>query len=280
MAEFRRDRRPGVHGFPQASMFHQPDLEELLLARVGEHPLIDLRRGGEVFGLDGALGPLTGAPVRVHARVAGVLRTFTGPAVLGCDRLQQHHAGAGRDHRGRPWLHRTLAGHRHTDDARLDTWDGVEQVCDPVRPATFMQVTGDRYPLGVPAARRRGRSRPDHPAGSRPAAAALDRTRQPGRPEDHPHRELHLPRPAGVPLPGWADLARCLAARFAQPERVPGNLIDLDVRHARSLWSSRPFRMVRVSRSPEVRRGSRRPREPSRRRRPPRRVRPRCGHGR
>ena len=35
MAEFRRDRRPGVHGFPQASMFHQPDLEELLLARVG-----------------------------------------------------------------------------------------------------------------------------------------------------------------------------------------------------------------------------------------------------
>src|SRR4029077_16866755 len=29
--------------------------------------------------------------------------------------------------------------------AGLDTWDGVEQVCDPDRPATFMQVTGDRY---------------------------------------------------------------------------------------------------------------------------------------
>ncbi|HEV3290802.1 MAG TPA: FAD-dependent monooxygenase, partial [Streptosporangiaceae bacterium] len=27
----------------------------------------------------------------------------------------------------------------------LDTWDGVEQVCDPARAATFMQVTGDRY---------------------------------------------------------------------------------------------------------------------------------------
>lgn len=27
----------------------------------------------------------------------------------------------------------------------LDSWDGVEQVCDPARPATFMQVTGDRY---------------------------------------------------------------------------------------------------------------------------------------
>jgi 3-(3-hydroxy-phenyl)propionate hydroxylase len=27
----------------------------------------------------------------------------------------------------------------------LDTWDGVEQICDPARAATFMQVTGHRY---------------------------------------------------------------------------------------------------------------------------------------
>jgi 3-(3-hydroxy-phenyl)propionate hydroxylase len=27
----------------------------------------------------------------------------------------------------------------------LDTWDGVEQVCDPARAVTFMHVTGDRY---------------------------------------------------------------------------------------------------------------------------------------
>ena len=27
----------------------------------------------------------------------------------------------------------------------LDTWDGVEQICDPARAATFIQVTGDRY---------------------------------------------------------------------------------------------------------------------------------------
>ena len=27
----------------------------------------------------------------------------------------------------------------------LDTWDGVEQICDSARAATFMQVTGDRY---------------------------------------------------------------------------------------------------------------------------------------
>ena len=56
MAEFRREQA-GVHGFPQANMFHQPDLEELLLSRVGQHPLISFHRGAEVSGLDGATGP-------------------------------------------------------------------------------------------------------------------------------------------------------------------------------------------------------------------------------
>ena len=68
-------------------MFHQPDLEELLLARVEAHPLIGLRRGAEVTGLDDddAPGPLPAAPVRVHARIAGQPQTFTGRFVLGCD---------------------------------------------------------------------------------------------------------------------------------------------------------------------------------------------------
>src|SRR6201993_205398 len=85
MAEFSRDQQPSQHGFPQANMFHQPDLEELLLARVGQHPLIDFRRGAEVTGLDGTDGPVTAAPVRVHARIGGDPRTFTGRVVLGCD---------------------------------------------------------------------------------------------------------------------------------------------------------------------------------------------------
>ena len=52
MAEFRREHQASEHGFPQANMFHQPDLEELMLARVKAHPLIELRRGAEVIGLD------------------------------------------------------------------------------------------------------------------------------------------------------------------------------------------------------------------------------------
>ena len=145
MAEFRREHQASEHGFPQANMFHQPDLEELMLARVKAHPLIDLRRGAEVCGMDGAPGPLTADPVRVHARIAGDLQTFTGRVVLGCDGANstiRELAGITMDDLGftERWLVVDIRA-----ETGLDTWDGVEQICDPARAATFMQVTGDRY---------------------------------------------------------------------------------------------------------------------------------------
>jgi 3-(3-hydroxy-phenyl)propionate hydroxylase len=145
MAEFSRDHQPGQHGFPQANMFHQPDLEELLLARVGRHPLISLRRGAEVTGLDGALDTLTADPVRVHARVAGQPHTFTGAFVLGCDGANstiRQVAGITMEDLG--FTERWLVVDIKVGTS-LDTWDGVEQICDPARPATFMHVTDDRY---------------------------------------------------------------------------------------------------------------------------------------
>jgi 3-(3-hydroxy-phenyl)propionate hydroxylase len=145
MAEFSRDQRPSQHGFPQANMFHQPDLEELLLARVDQHPLISFCRGAEVTGLDGALDTLIADPVRVHARVAGQPRTFTGRVVLGCDGANstiRQLAGITMEDLGftERWLVVDIRA-----ETGLDTWDGVEQICDPARPATFMHVTGDRY---------------------------------------------------------------------------------------------------------------------------------------
>ena len=145
MAEFSRDQQPSQHGFPQANMFHQPDLEELLLARVDQHPLISLRRGAEVTGLDGALNTLTADPVRVHARVASQPQTFTGRVVLGCDGANstiRQLAGITMEDLGftERWLVVDIKA-----GTGLDTWDGVEQICDPARPATFMHVTGDRY---------------------------------------------------------------------------------------------------------------------------------------
>ena len=152
MAEFGR-AATGVHGFPQANMFHQPDLEQLLLDRVAAHPRITVHRATEVIGLDDPAGPAgtPGSPdspaVTVTARTGpgGRERTFAGCLVLGCD-------GAGS-------TIRDLAGVVMEDlgfterwlviDIRvaggLVAWDGVEQVCDPARAATFMQVTGDRY---------------------------------------------------------------------------------------------------------------------------------------
>jgi 3-(3-hydroxy-phenyl)propionate hydroxylase len=147
MAEFRREHQAGVHGFPQANMFHQPDLEQLLLARVEQHPLISFRRGAEVCGLDDPPGPVTAAPVRVRACLDGepTAQTFTGRYVLGCDGANstvRELAGITMDDLGftERWLVVDIRA-----DAPLNTWDGVEQVCDPARAATFMQVTGDRY---------------------------------------------------------------------------------------------------------------------------------------
>jgi 3-(3-hydroxy-phenyl)propionate hydroxylase len=154
MAEFSRDHQVSEHGFPQANMFHQPDLEDLMLARVERHLLITFRRGAEVTGIagiDGAAGPVTGdptgptGPVRVHARVAGDTQTLTGPVVLGCDGANstiRQLAGITMEDLGftERWLVVDIKA-----PAGLEVWDGVEQICDPARAATFMQVTGDRY---------------------------------------------------------------------------------------------------------------------------------------
>ena len=148
MAEFRREHEVGVHGFPQANMFHQPDLEQLMLTRVEQHPLIDFHRGAEVTGLDGAFGALASDhPVEVHADLAadGTGQTFTGRLVLGCDGANstiRELAGITMEDLGftERWLVIDIRS-----DKLLDTWDGVEQICDPARAATFMQVTGHRY---------------------------------------------------------------------------------------------------------------------------------------
>ena len=218
MAEFRRDHQASEHGFPQANMFHQPDLEELMLARIERHPLIDFRRGAEVTGLEGTQGPVGVAPVRVHARVAGETQTFTGPVVLGCDGANstiRQLAGITMDDLGftERWLVvdiRAATG--------LDTWDGVEQICDPARAATFMQVTGDWYRWEFRLRDGEDEAGLITPAALGAAAAPVDRARRPGRPADHPQRDLHLPGPAGVPLPRPGG-SSCSATPPTSPRR-------------------------------------------------------------
>ena len=128
------------NGYPFANMFHQPDLEALLLARVLDHPLIVVHRGADVVRLERTAGSTI-----VNAVLDGTARAFPAAVVLGCDGARstvRDLVGIAMQDLGptERWLVVDVRS-----DLPLDTWGGVEQVCDPARAATFMRVVGDRY---------------------------------------------------------------------------------------------------------------------------------------
>ncbi|MGX1372629.1 3-(3-hydroxy-phenyl)propionate hydroxylase [Streptomyces canus] len=140
MAEFRRTE-DGHHGYPQTSMFDQPELERLLRDALARHPECELRGGVEVTGV----GPDTTGPVRVTYRDGAGQHELWAEAVLGCD-------GAGsltREAIGAGWEDLRFEETWRVVDVRTKAdvrcWEGVDQVCDPRRPATFMRVGEDRY---------------------------------------------------------------------------------------------------------------------------------------
>lgn len=87
MAEFPRSGQ-GAHGFPQTSMFDQPELERLLRDALARRPECDLRTGVEVVGVGPGVGVGVGqdrnGPVRVTFRRDGVEEHLWADAVLGC----------------------------------------------------------------------------------------------------------------------------------------------------------------------------------------------------
>jgi 3-(3-hydroxy-phenyl)propionate hydroxylase len=138
LAEFARTPGAGRHGWPQASMFHQPDLETVLRGALARTPGVELRQSAEVVGL--SEGPDRSVTVALAdgARVDAA-------AVLGCDGARstvRRLVGARMRDLGRPdrWLVADLRS-----PSPLPVWPGVHQVCDPARAATFMPVSGDRY---------------------------------------------------------------------------------------------------------------------------------------
>ncbi|MFD3503612.1 bifunctional 3-(3-hydroxy-phenyl)propionate/3-hydroxycinnamic acid hydroxylase [Streptomyces sp. NPDC058678] len=140
MAEFRRSPH-GHHGFPQTSMFDQPQLERLLRDALARRPECELRGGVEVTAVhqDGD------GPVSVTVRGDDGETHLWADAVLGCD-------GAGsltRDAIGAGWEDLLFEEHWTAIDVRtrahVRSWEGVDQVCDPARPGTFMRIGEDRY---------------------------------------------------------------------------------------------------------------------------------------
>ncbi|MCD9880971.1 bifunctional 3-(3-hydroxy-phenyl)propionate/3-hydroxycinnamic acid hydroxylase MhpA [Streptomyces guryensis] len=141
MAEFRRTEH-GHHGYPQTSMFDdQPALERLLRDALARRPECELRGGVEVTGV----GPDTTGSVRVTYRDDDGEHQLWAAAVLGCDganSLTREAIGAVWEdlHFEERW---TVIDVRTTADVRC--WEGVDQVCDPHRPSTFMRIGEDRY---------------------------------------------------------------------------------------------------------------------------------------
>ncbi|MFH8572485.1 bifunctional 3-(3-hydroxy-phenyl)propionate/3-hydroxycinnamic acid hydroxylase [Streptomyces sp. NPDC017993] len=140
IAEFPRSSH-GHHGFPQTSMFDQPELERLLRDALDRRPECELRSGVEVTGI----APTPDGPVRVTFRGDGAEEHLWADAVLGCDGANSLTRGA----IGAVWEDLRFEERWTVVDVRtgadVRSWEGVDQVCDPRRPATFMRVGEDRY---------------------------------------------------------------------------------------------------------------------------------------
>lgn len=144
LAEFQRGTDRGRHGYPEANMFDQPELEAILRTNLKRHPSVTLRGNVEVTAVVQRHDTDT-VRVEITDRVTGDRDAIQAAYVLGCDGanslVRQSIAAGVRDlDFAQRWLVIDVA-----TDAELAQWDGVHQVCDPVRAATYMRVGVRRY---------------------------------------------------------------------------------------------------------------------------------------
>ena len=143
LAEFRRDTAHSVNGFPQANMFDQPEFEVLLRNNLKRHPKATLRGDTEVTGItDQGHGRVL---VAFTDRTDGREHAAEADYVLGCDGANSVvRAEIGSVMRDLKFKQRWLVVDVATD-ADLGHWEGVHQVCDPVRAGTYMRIGDARY---------------------------------------------------------------------------------------------------------------------------------------
>ena len=143
LAQFQRGTAPGRHGYPEANMFDQPELEKILAANLDRHETVTRRGNTEVTALT------QDDPGRVRVdfidRSSGEPGSVLAQYVLGCDganSLARTAIGATMHDLGfeQRWLVVDVA-----TTADLATWEGVHQICDTERAATFMRIGKTRY---------------------------------------------------------------------------------------------------------------------------------------
>ncbi|PJE09156.1 MAG: 3-(3-hydroxyphenyl)propionate hydroxylase [Mycobacterium sp.] len=142
LAEFHRDPSRSTHGYPQANMFDQPELEALLRTNLKRYPNVELRGNSDVTAIT-THGD--GARVTFTDRTDGTVHQVDADYLLGCDganSVVRSHIGATmRDlNFEQRWLVVDVA-----TEADLRQWDGVYQICDPARAGTYMRIGESRY---------------------------------------------------------------------------------------------------------------------------------------
>jgi 3-(3-hydroxy-phenyl)propionate hydroxylase len=143
LATFDRAGDRGRHGHPRANMFDQPELEHLLRTNLKDQSTVSVR--GNVDVTDVAQDGQGRVRVAFTDRLSGEPDSVLATYVLGCD-------GANSVVRAsidatmedlkfeQRWLVIDVASR-----VELDQWEGVHQVCDPDRAATYMRIGDSRY---------------------------------------------------------------------------------------------------------------------------------------
>ncbi len=120
----------GASGWPESSMFCQPELEALLESRAAQLPGVDLRRGVEIVGLD-----QSDEHVELRDAEGGVVRARY---AVGCDGANSTVRGlAGLEVRDLGFFYDWLIVDVILDEPRVFRPLNL-QICDPVRPTTVV----------------------------------------------------------------------------------------------------------------------------------------------
>jgi 3-(3-hydroxy-phenyl)propionate hydroxylase len=143
LAVFDRAGDRGRHGHPQANMFDQPELEHLMRTNLKDQTTVSLR--GDVEVTDVAQDGQGRVRVDFSDRLTGEHQSVLATYVLGCDGANSVvRAAIGATMEDLKFEQRWLV----IDVASmvdLDQWEGVHQVCDPDRAATYMRIGDTRY---------------------------------------------------------------------------------------------------------------------------------------
>jgi len=143
LAEIGRAGVAASSGFPRANMFDQPELERILRERMLRLPEVTFRGGVDVTAVTAATDG--GATIVFTDIATGREDRVTARYVLGCDGAKSIVRRAiGSDYEDLGFEQRWLVIDINTD-ASLRQWEGVHQVCDSRRAATYMRVGDRRY---------------------------------------------------------------------------------------------------------------------------------------